>query len=59
MYGGGDGPEDVLLGLVFGMTDPELKWRETSIKQVQVFTDNPFHYDGDGVERGGNVRPPM
>ena len=28
MYGGGDLAEDVLLAIVFGMTDPDLFWKQ-------------------------------
>ena len=45
MYGGGDAPEDPLLGIIFTMTDPFVDWAEDSIKQVHIFTDIDYHYD--------------
>jgi len=45
MYGGGDAPEDPLLGIIFTMTDPVVDWAEDSIKQVHIFTDIDYHYE--------------
>ena len=76
MYYGGDDPEDVLmgeflydwifdisiilLGIVFSRTDPSVGWLEDSVKQIHIFTDNPFHYYGDGTgygSTGGSIPP--
>ena len=61
MYGGGDGPEDLLLGIVFSRTDPKMNWLPDSVKQIHFFTDNPFHYYGDGTATGrnGGSIPPL
>ncbi|CAG5102319.1 Oidioi.mRNA.OKI2018_I69.chr1.g245.t1.cds [Oikopleura dioica] len=45
MYGGGDAPEDPLLGIIFTMTDPAVNWDPDSIKQVHIFTDIDYHHD--------------
>ena len=29
--------------------DPDVDWMDKSIKQMHIFTDNPFHYYGDGT----------
>ena len=74
MYGGGDAEEDVLLGqlknssiyfygilgIIFSRTDPAVGWLDGSVKQIHFFTDNPFHYYGDGTGnglKGGSVPP--
>ena len=39
-----------------------LNWRPGSIKQIQVFTDNPFHYENESrsiFNAGRSVSPPL
>ena len=48
------------LGIVFSRTDPAVDWLEDSVKQIHIFTDNPFHYYGDGTgygSTGGSIPP--
>ena len=60
LYYGGDLPEDVLTAIVFTRTDPSVGWLEDSIKQLHVFTDNPFQYaDPNDVAPPGVSSPPM
>merc|ERR1719419_586089 len=61
MHYGGDLPEDLLTGIVFSRTDPDVDWLDESIKQMHIFTDNPFHYYGDGtfLEEKGEHTPPL
>ena len=48
MGGGGDGPEDALLGLDFTFDTAVVKWGNSAkVKLVSVFTDNPFHVEFD------------
>ena len=49
------------LGIVFSRTDEELGWLSDSVKQIHIFTDNPFHYYGDATGAGfnGSVTPPL
>ena len=49
-----------ILGIVFSRTDPAVGWLDGSVKQIHFFTDNPFHYYGDGTGnglKGGSVPP--
>ena len=41
--------------------DPVVDWLDKSIKQMHIFTDNPFHYHGDGTHYGnkGDHTPPL
>lgn len=50
-----------ILGIVFSRTDPRVGWLPDSVKQMHFFTDNPFHYHGDGTKNGrkGTSIPPM
>ena len=63
MYWGDDMAEDVLSGIVFTRTDPAVGWNAESIKQLHVFTDNPFHYRADSSSnaqsRYDNPLPPL
>ena len=51
----------IYLGIVFSRTDEELGWLSDSVKQIHIFTDNPFHYYGDdtGLGFNGSVTPPL
>ena len=51
----------LILGIVFSRTDPRVGWLPDSVKQMHFFTDNRFHYDGDGTKNGrkGTSIPPM
>ena len=51
----------ILLGIVFSRTDQVVGWLEDSVKQIHIFTDNPFHYYGDGTAYGstGGSTPPL
>jgi len=58
MDGGGDGPEDILLGLVFSMDSAKVNWNPAArVKLISVFTDSPYHYDTEKVI--GSVDPPL
>ena len=50
-----------ILGIVFSRTDPRVGWLPDSVKQMHFFTDNPFHYHGDGTHYGnkGDHTPPL
>ena len=50
-----------ILGIVFSRTDPRVGRLPDSVKQMHFFTDNPFHYHGDGTKNGrkGTSIPPM
>ena len=41
--------------------DPDVDWLDDSIKQLHIFTDNPFHYYGDGTyfDSQGDHTPPL
>ena len=41
--------------------DPDVDWLDDSIKQMHIFTDNPFHYYGDGTyyDSVGDHTPPL
>ena len=58
MDGGGDMPEDVLLGLVFSTDHTIITWDPTStVRLLSVFTDNPYHYEDDTAEIGTVTAP--
>ena len=47
--------------LIIFEKDPDVDWLDESIKQMHIFTDNPFHYYGDGtfLEEKGEHTPPL
>ena len=46
---------------MFSRTDNKLGWLSDSVKQIHIFTDNPFHYYGDETDNGflGSHKPPL
>ena len=59
LWSGGDMAEDVLSAIVFTRTDPNLGWKDDSIKQLHVFTDVIFHHKGCGHYDQYTVAPPL
>ena len=53
MGGGGDSPEDQLLGLVFSIDQDRISWSTNArVRLISLFTDVEFHYKGDSKDAG-------
>jgi len=53
MGGGGDSPEDQLLGLVFSIDQDRISWSTNArVRLISLFTDVEFHYKGDTKDAG-------